>query len=70
MAAYLDCETCFRLWAEYGAAATGVKALTAERMLEAADAQKTVDEAIRSHEAESHSAESHSKAHAAAAGGF
>jgi hypothetical protein len=56
MPAFLTCETCFRLWADYGAAATEVRAGTRDLnlALEAAERRKIAGEAIRVHEADAH----------------
>jgi len=56
MPAYMICETCLRLWIEYGAATAKMRAITRNQslMLEATEVRKAVEQLIRLHEAVAH----------------
>ena len=57
MPAPMICETCLRLWIEYGEASTKMRAVTRNQRLrlEATEAREAVSEAIRIHDAMAHS---------------
>jgi hypothetical protein len=53
MAAYLNCEICFRLWADYGAALSGLRNQAASPGVDRTQLEAAID-AIRAHEAKAH----------------
>ena len=51
----LDCETCLRLWADYGVATTELRTGAVTELEAAGVRVEAIREAIRAHEAKAHS---------------